>query len=91
MTVPVTVTGFVTPLIVISPLAVVTLRVEADVLRPEAELRELLGVEEVRAQKVGGQVRVLHVDAGDAGCSCEGRAPVLVHRERRGHLVEPLP
>jgi hypothetical protein len=39
----------------------------ADVLGLEAELREALGVEEVRALEVGFQVGVLDLDAADVG------------------------
>ena len=63
MSVPVTSTGFVTPLIVSSPRATHVLAVEIDVARGEAELGMALGVEEVGRLQVGRQVLVLDVDA----------------------------
>ena len=74
--VPVTSTGFVTPLIVISPGTTTRLAVEIDVLCDEPERGEALGVEEVGRLQVRGEVLVLHVHACDLRAALDTGAGV---------------
>ena len=80
-------TGFVTPLIVISPRTVDVVAVEVDLVGREAELRVALGVEEVRRLQVRGEVLVLDVDARDLGRALSV-APLVADVERRLDLAE---